>query len=115
MCEADDVSGSLHDAPLPADLLSELEKKYFWWEPVGSQSRTQDRIIAQAMDLAGFADIRRLETMLGPARLADVMQRAQPGWLSDRSWELWRGRLSLATGQAIDEEPPRRSLHAAVS
>jgi len=46
----------------------------------------------------------------GPARLADVMRHAQPGWLSDRSWELWRGRLSLATGQAIPEEPPRRSF-----
>lgn len=109
------MSESLHDAPLPPDLLSELEKKFFWWEPVGSQPRSPDRILAQAMDLAGFADIRRLETVLGPTRLIDVMRHAQPGWLSGRSWELWRGRLSLATGQAIDEEPPRRSLHAAVS
>jgi hypothetical protein len=22
------------------------------------------------------------------------MLRAEPGWLSDRSWEFWRGRLS---------------------
>jgi len=104
------VSGSLHEANLPADLLSELENKFFWWDPVGSQPRSPERIVAQAMDLAGFADVRRLETLLGPARLADVMRHAQPGWLSDRSWELWRGRLSLATGQAIPEEPPRRSF-----
>jgi hypothetical protein len=104
------VSGSLHEANLPTDLLSELENKFFWWEPVGSQPRPPERILAQAMDLAGFADVRRLETLLGPARLADVMRQAQPGWLSDRSWEFWRGRLSLATGQAIPEEPPRRSF-----
>jgi hypothetical protein len=97
---------------LPADLVSDLEKKYFWWEPVASQPRTPDRILAQAMDLASFADIRRLETAVGPDRLIDVMRHAQPGWLSARSWELWRGRLSLATGQAIPEEPPRRSFHA---
>jgi hypothetical protein len=98
---------------LPADLLSELEKKYFWWEPVGSQPRSEDRILAQAMDQADFADIRRLEAVVGPQRLAEVMAQAQPGWLSGRSWELWRGRLSRATGQAIAEGPPRRSLHAA--
>jgi len=105
------MSASLREA-LPADLISELEKKYFWWEPIGSQPRMQDRILAQAMDLATFVDIRRLETVVGGDRLIEVMRRAQPGWLSERSWELWRGRLSLATGQVLPEEPPRRSLHA---
>jgi hypothetical protein len=98
---------------LSADFISELEKKYFWWEPVGAQPRTPDRILAQAMDLASFADIRRLETFVGADRLIEVMRQAQPGWLSERSWGLWRGRLSLATGQTIPEKPPQRSLHAA--
>jgi len=98
---------------IPADLLSELEKKYFWWEPIGAVPRSEARILAQAMDWADFADIRRLENVVGPNRLLDVMTNAQPGWLSDRSWELWRGRLSLATGRVLPEEPPRRTLHAA--
>ena len=97
---------------LPADLISELENKYFWWEPVDSRPRSEIRILAQAMDQASFADIRRLETLIGPQCLVEVMRRAESGWFSDRSWELWRGRLSLATGQLIAEEPPRRSLHA---
>lgn len=97
----------------PADLISELEKKYFWWQPVGSQPRSETRILAQAMDLASFDDIRRLETEIGAGRLVRVMQQAEPGWLSGRSWELWRGRLSLATGQPLPEQPPRRLLHAA--
>jgi hypothetical protein len=96
---------------LPADLLSELEKKYFWWEPADSRPRPDRRVIAQAMDQANFVEIRRLETVVGPKRLADIMRQAQPGWLSDRSWELWRGRLSHATDQAIPEEPPRRSFN----
>ncbi len=99
---------------IPAGLLSELENKYFWWEPIGQQRRSEDRILAQAMDQADFAEIRRLETTIGPQRLAAVMTQAQPGWLSDRSWELWRGRLSLATGQAVADEPPQRALHAAI-
>jgi len=92
--------------------LSELERKFFWWEPVGSQPRSETRILAQAMSLASFEDVRRLETVLGPHRLADVMLRAEPGWISERSWEFWRGRLQLATGTAIPETPPRRSFDA---
>lgn len=97
---------------LPAGFVSELERKYFWWEPVGSEPRSQDRILAQSMDLANFADIRRLETDVGPDRLIEVMRHAQPGWLSERSWEFWRGRLSAATGRTIPDQPPRRSLDA---
>jgi len=96
---------------LPAEFASELEKKFFWWEPVGAQPRSHARIVAQAMSLANFADIRRLETMLGPARLAEVMRAAEPGWIDERSWELWRGRLQVA-GHAVPEAPPRRSFDA---
>jgi hypothetical protein len=95
------------------DLLSELEKRFFWWEPVTSQARPEARILAQAMNFASFAEGRDLERMFGPDRLAQVMMEAEPGWLNDRSWEFWRGRLSLATGRAIPEAPPRRSFDGA--
>lgn len=97
-------------ATVPAELLSELERKYFWWEPVARGPRSELRILAHAMDLAGFDDIRRLETIVGIDRLADAMLQAQPGWLSNRSWELWRGRLSRATGRTLPTEPPKRIL-----
>lgn len=98
---------------LPADLAKELERKFFWWEPIGPEPRSHARILAQAMNLALFDDIRFLEQTLGPARLAEAMLEAEPGWFSDRSWELWRGRLSLATGWTIPDAPPRRSFDAA--
>lgn len=97
---------------LPTELARKLEERFFWWEPVGSQPRSNARILAQAMDQAGFADIRYLETIVGPALLTELVLHAEPGWLSDRSWEFWRGRLSLATGRAIPEKAPRRSFHA---
>ncbi|MGE3988031.1 hypothetical protein [Pseudorhodoplanes sp.] len=96
---------------LPEALTKELETKYFWWEPVGSP-RSCARILAQAMDMAPFEEVRRLETAIGAGALADLMLHAQPGWLSDRSWEFWRGRLALATGRTLPEEPPRRSFDA---
>jgi hypothetical protein len=67
------------------------------------------------MNLGTFDDTRRLEKTLGSDRLAKVMLRAAPGWFSDRSWEFWRGRLALALGKAMPEEPPRRAILAAIS
>ena len=98
------------ESTVPAELARELESRFFWWEPVGSQPRSAARILAQAMNFAPFDIVLRLERELGPDRLADAMLDAAPGWLSDRSWEFWRGRLALATGRAIPEEPPRRSF-----
>lgn len=95
---------------LPRDLAAELESKYFWWEPVGSQPRSDARILAQAMEFASYADIRRLERTVGQQTLAAVMRQAQPGWFSERSWEFWRGRLSRQAGESIPDEPPRRVL-----
>lgn len=93
-------------------LLSDLERKYFWWEPVGTEPRSPERIVAQAMNMASFDDVRRLERELGHAELVNILLSAQPGWLDDRSWEFWRGRLAFATGRAIPEDAPRRSFDA---
>jgi hypothetical protein len=95
-----------------AALLSDLESKYFWWEPIGTEPRSSERVVAQAMNMASFEDVRRLETELGHDALLETMLAAQPGWLNERSWEFWRGRLAFATGRALPEEAPRRSLDA---
>jgi hypothetical protein len=99
-----------HD--VPTEFISELESRFFWWEPVGSQPRSADRIVAQAMSFAGFADVRRMEQTIGCDRLVDTMLASQPGWIDERSWEFWRGRLMRATGRNIPDTPPRRSLDA---
>jgi len=106
---------SLSTYDIPRELASELERKFFWWEPVGTQPRSDARIVAQAMDLASFDDVRWLEGTIGPFRLADAMLAAEPGWISDRSWEFWRGRLAFATGRTIPESPPRRMFDAGLS
>jgi hypothetical protein len=93
--------------------IAEFSRKYLWWEPVGSEPHSEDRIIAQTMNLGTYDDILLLEETVGKPRLVEIMLTAQPGWLSERSWEFWRGRLSYATGAAIPDQPPQRSFHAA--
>jgi len=73
--------------PVSSELLSELERTFFWWEPVGSEPRSMARIVAQAMSLAGFDEVIRLKRELGRDRLAEIMLSAQPGWIDARSWE----------------------------
>lgn len=99
---------------LPAELASELERKFFWWEPVVSAPRSHARILAQAMNFASYDDIRRLERTLGPACLVQAMLDAEPGWFNERSWEFWRGRLSRETAIDVPHAPPRRSFDDAV-
>lgn len=96
----------------PAEtLLAEFERKYMWWQPIGGSRHSEDRIIAQVMNLGTYDDIRRLEKAIGRERLAATLGRAAAGWLSDRSWEFWRGRLS-AHGFVVADAPPRRSFNA---
>ena len=97
---------------LPNEFWSDLESKFFWWEPVGSQPRSNARILAQAMCMAGFDEVRRLEQTLGCDRLVETMLKAEPGWIDERSWEFWRGRLMRTTGRRIPDAVPVRSFDA---
>jgi hypothetical protein len=96
------------------ETIAEFGRKYLWWKPPGGQSHSDDRIIAQTMNLGTYDDILLLEQTVGKPRLAEIMLHAEPGWISDRSWEFWRGRLSFATGAAIPDAAPRRAFDAAM-
>jgi hypothetical protein len=98
---------------IPADTLAKLGRKYLWWKPVDGHPHSEDRIIAQTMNLGTYEDILLLEQAVGQVRLADVMRRAAPGWINERSWEFWRGRLSFAIGAVLPEKPPQRTFDAA--
>src|SRR4051794_15120454 len=93
--------------------IAEFSRKYLWWKPVGEEPHSEERIIAQTMNLGTYDDILLLEETVGRPRLLEIMLKAEPGWLSERSWEFWRGRLSFATGAAIPDQPPRRAFHVA--
>src|ERR1700712_421605 len=95
------------------DVIAAFGRKYLWWDPVGGTPFSEDRIIAQTMNLGTYDDILLLEQVVGQPGLVQIMLHAEPGWISDRSWEFWRGRLSFSTGAVIPDKAPRRSFHAA--
>ncbi|WP_338692135.1 MULTISPECIES: hypothetical protein [unclassified Bradyrhizobium] len=99
---------------LPSDLLEQFRRKYLWWRPVDGRPFSEERVIAQTMNLGTYDDILLLEEAVGQARLVEIMRHAEPGWINDRSWEFWRGRLTFATRSAIPDRAPRRGFHAAV-
>src|SRR5258708_383272 len=93
---------------ISAEVLEKFCRKYLWWKPIGEHPFSEDRIISQTMNLGTYDDILLLEEMVGLPRLVEIMLHAQPGWINDRSWEFWRGRLTFRSGAAIPDKAPRR-------
>jgi hypothetical protein len=91
-------------------VIAESGRKYLWWKPPGGQSHSDDRIIARTMKLGTYEDTLLLKRTVGGMRLVEIMLHAEPGWISDRSCEFWRGRLSFAAGAAIPDRAPRRAF-----
>jgi hypothetical protein len=91
-------------------LLANFAARYIWWRE--AHAPWEERFIAQVMNLGTYEDIRRLETAYGAEELRAVMLRAQRGWISERSWDFWRGRLTFAGAGPIPQAPPRRTFDA---
>ena len=96
----------------PDELLAEFDRKYMWWRAVDGGSHSPERVIAQVMNLGTYDDIRRLERQFSPGQLGDIMRGGAAGWFTPRSWELWRGRLSVK-GIDVADSPPLRSFYDA--
>jgi hypothetical protein len=87
-----------------SDLLADFAVRYIWWR--NETPPSEDRIIAQVMSIGTWDDICRLEAAYSRDELRGVMLRAQPGWISEPSWNLWRGRVRVAGAGDIPESPP---------
>ena len=102
------------ESEVSREIIAGFGRKYLWWQPVGGKPHSEERIIAQTMNLGTYDDILLLEQTVGQPRLVEILLQAEPGWINDRSWEFWRGRLSFATGAVIPQEAPRRAFYAAM-
>lgn len=99
-------------AHLSNELLEQFRRKYLWWTPVDGRPFSEERVIAQTMNLGTYDDILLLEKAVGHMRLVEIMRHAEPGWLNDRSWVFWRGRLTFRTGMSISDRAPHRAFRS---
>jgi hypothetical protein len=61
-----------------AKVLWKFGRKYLWWEPADGHAHSEERVIAQVMNLGTYDDILLLERTVEHTRLADIMRRAAP-------------------------------------
>ena len=83
--------------------LRRLASKYIWWQSPDESIATPARIVAQVMNLGDYDDVQMLAAQIGEDVLRDVLQRAEAGQFSARSWTYWHYRLGLAE---VDKVPP---------
>ncbi|WP_244490300.1 MULTISPECIES: hypothetical protein [Rhizobium/Agrobacterium group] len=80
-----------------------LAQKYIWWKSPSDAADQPERVIAQVMNIGDFEDIQRLEALAGNDMLVEVLNRAEIGQFTPRSWTYWHYRLGIAD---IDQVPP---------
>jgi len=85
-----------------------LAAKYLWWIPPAQAVRMPERIVAQVMNLGDYDDVQTLTEELGEDYLRHVLQHADAGVFSRKSWDFWHYRLGLAMPGEVPDLPQRR-------
>jgi hypothetical protein len=85
------------------DLLLRMAKKYIWWKAPVDESLSQERIVAQVMNIGDFYDVRSLWNAVGSKPFCQAIERAEAGWFNKRSWAYWHYRCGL---RSFDEPLP---------
>ena len=87
-----------------------LAQKYLWWSSPEAALSSPNRVIAQVLELGDFDDVQRLVELFGERELVSVLEHAEPGWFSPKSWAYWHYRLGLTPYHGTPPAVPRRAL-----
>jgi len=85
------------------EALKRLASKYVWWKTPDEAVSMPRRVMAHVMDIGDYADVQALAAQVGDDALREVLNHAEAGQFSARSWAYWHYRLGLA---AADDVPP---------
>ena len=94
-------------AQLDNELLKRLAAKYIWWKPPEEAVELPERVVAQVMNLGDYHDVQVLAEMAGEDYLRQVIEQAEPGTFSEKSWAYWHYRLRLAELEQVPPLPQR--------
>lgn len=90
------------------DALKPLASKYVWWKTPDEAVATQQRVIAEVMNIGDYTDVQALANQVGDDVLREVLRHAEAGQFSERSWAYWHYRLGLARVDQVPALPTRR-------
>ena len=88
---------------MATELLEQFAAKYIWWKTPQAALRYPDRILAQVMELGTLEDMQNLLETSDVTALRNIMENAEVGWFSPRSWHFWHYRLGMCE---VDRVPP---------
>jgi hypothetical protein len=94
---------------LSAEALRKFAQRYVWWKTPDEAAVLPRRVIAQVMNIGTFEDICRLAAEVDDETLRDVLQHAEAGQFSQRSWAYWHYRLGLADVDRVPPMPVRKT------
>jgi hypothetical protein len=90
------------------DVLRRLASKYVWWKTPDEAVSMPERVVAQVMNIGDYADVQALAAQVGDNVLRQVLNQAEAGQFSERSWSYWHYRLGLASVDNVPPIPVRR-------
>jgi hypothetical protein len=83
--------------------------RYVWWKTAEEALRYPERLVAQVMNIGSFADLQRLDEMVGEEELRLVLSQAEAGQFTPRSWHYWHYRLGLCRPGEVPPLPIRKT------
>lgn len=83
--------------------------RYVWWKQPADALQYPARVIAQVMDIGDYDDVQKMLRAFGEDAPRQVLQHAEVGMFSPRSWAYWHYRLSLAAPGQVPPLPSRGS------
>ncbi len=90
--------------------LRPFASKYIWWKRTDDAMVTPERVVAQVMNIGDYGDVQVVANSIGDNYLCHVLQHAEIGQFSARSWTYWHYRLGLVTPNETMPEMPKRRL-----
>ncbi len=76
---------------------------YIWWKTPEETLQFPDRLVAQVMNIGIYEDVCHLVALIGEEKMRHVLEKAEIGQFSKRSWAYWHYRL---TDIKLGEVPP---------
>lgn len=95
--------------PSREEILRRLAQRYMWRWPIEKSLARVPDVIAQVMNIGRWDDTQALIEIFGENALREVLQHAQPGWFSARSWPYWHYRLELIPPTQSPPPLPKRT------